>query len=143
MIQNRALYQEEKLDMEPTIVDWKRVNPETDFLYTGGDKVQSQGLRSIKVSVKDPETGSYVPFIHQTPLMRLPFGITAQEIPNAPVKYKCDLSFPNVKKLDGTFHGDQELLDYLDFIKRVDAAHKKRALEQIKTWFKSNKKFSY
>lgn len=121
----------------PVILDWKRINPEEDFKYLPASN--SNSLQTVSIRVKNPDTGEYVPFIHQSPVLSLPFGISCKNAEQT--RYSCDMTFgPSVSKPDGAdeYEGDDEMIQYMNFLLACDEANKKAAFKNVDNWF--NKK---
>lgn len=122
----------------PTILNWKTVTPSTDFKY---EKPRASGTHdgfSVKVSVKNGD--NFSDFIHLGPIMTIPFGLKVKDDANSKYgpRYKCDMSFPGVKKnaQTGQYEGDPELVQYLSFLQSVDDNNKAQALAHVDQWFK-------
>lgn len=124
--------------MAPKKMDWKRINPSTDFRY---HPPRSSGLHdgfSVKVECRDPDDGQFYPLIHQGPMLAIPFGLKKKE-GNYGARYYCDMSFPGVTQDPDTqeFIGaDEDALGFLKYMMAVDEENKSRALTQAVTWFK-------
>lgn len=128
--------------MAPNKLDWKRINPSTDFRY---HQPRSSGVHdgfSVKVECKDPDDGQYYPLIHQGPMLRIPFGLKKKE-GNYGARYYCDMAFPGVTQDPETqeFIGaDEDALVFLKYLMAVDEENKSRAMGQSLTWFKKQLK---
>lgn len=127
---------------QPIVLDWRRVSPESDFKFLPPrSNPQVSGIYSVSLQVRDPDSGEYVPFIHQTPKLRIPFGISESDNSGKP-KYSCDMSFPQVLQNAETeeFEGDEELVEYVKWLQRVDNSLKAAALEKVNEWFRNKNK---
>ena len=64
----------------PVILNWKDVNPSTDFRYYEPRSSSSghDGF-NVKVEVLDKKTQRYVPFLHVGPELKIPFGLDRKE----------------------------------------------------------------
>lgn len=121
----------------PAIVEWMRIDVEKDIRF-GNPKRSMTGGISIPMTVYNKETETFVPFIHQTPQLNLPFGISKLEM-GKDVCYKADFGFVGVRKEENTdnFYGeDDTVLAYFRFIERLEKFIKTTAQNQCKEWFK-------
>ncbi len=132
----------------PVKVDWKRVKPE-DFKYDSPKSNGSFDGFSVRVTVKDPETGSYVPFIHQAPKLTIPFGLKKKDNPSYGPRYLADFSFPTVRKNEeGEYSGEEEPLAYFKLIESINDMNLSKAVENTSVdpsrkdsvWFKKDYK---
>lgn len=120
--------------MPPKILDWKKIDPERDFVFSM-PKMRPDGDGTfVQLEVKDPDTGNLVPFIHQTPKLLIPFGVETKSEKDI----ICKFTFPGVTYDfgKGDFVGDEELVNYLKFLKSIDEHIVKVAHENSETWFK-------
>lgn len=124
----------------PVILNWKDVNPSTDFRYYEPRSSSSghDGF-NVKVEVLDKKTQRYVPFLHVGPELKIPFGLDRKEQPNGPA-FRCAMTFPGVlgdgKTID--YSGPKENVDYLKWLKSIDENNKNKALAQCQSWFKKD-----
>lgn len=120
--------------MSGVVVDWKQIDPSKDFVF-GAPKARkgSDGIM-VSINVKDPTTGQLVPFVHQAPKLRIPFGVDQKSEKD----YRCHFTMPGVAYdfNKGDYDGDEELVQYLKFMKAVDECVKQTAHKNSETWFK-------
>jgi hypothetical protein len=103
----------------PVIVDWTGIDVNKDFAF-GKPRKTGAGSTIIPFQVIDKNTGQYVPFIHQTPQMPLPFGFSGV-----------------VQNEDGAYCGeDPVVFKYFEFIRSIDEMIVNSALKQSMDWFK-------
>jgi hypothetical protein len=116
----------------PLIVDWMSIDVNKDFAF-GKPRKTGAGSTIIPFQVIDKSTGQYVPLIHQTPQMPLPFGLSAGES-----SYRMDMSFSGVlQNEDGVYCGeDPVVFKYFEFIRSIDEMIVNSALKQSMDWFK-------
>ncbi len=122
----------------PKKLDWKRINPSADLRYLEPRSSGSHDGFSVRVECKDPDTGTYQPLIFQGPKLRLPFGCEGKNTPSG-IKYYCPMSFPTVKKENGSYTVDsqhKDALGFMNFLKDIDETNKHVAALQCKSWFK-------
>jgi hypothetical protein len=121
----------------PVILNWKNIK--TEDLHFDLPKQSSHDGHSVRVTVLDKQTGKHVPFLHQTPKMNLPFGLSVRE-----KKVQANLSFPGVRKVGSHYvSDDDEALAYLDFMQKLDSFNKKKAevncsaaMDEKTRWFR-------
>ena len=121
----------------PAIVDWTCVDVEKDIRFGNPKRTMTGGI-SIPLTVYNKETDTFVPFIHQTPQLNLPFGISKLEM-GKDVCYKADFGFIGVRQEENgnNFYGDDDtVLAYFRFIERLEKFIKTTAQTQCKEWFK-------
>lgn len=121
----------------PAILDWTAIDVEKDIRF-GNPKRSATGGISIPINVYNKETDTYVPFIHQTPQLSLPFGISKLEM-GKDVCYKADFGFVGVRQEENgpNFYGEDEtVLAYFRFIEKLENFIKTTAHNQCKEWFK-------
>ena len=137
----------------PHILDWRKINQETDFRYHQPKSSETHDGFSVRVEVLDHEKDAYFPFTHVGPKMSIPFGLKRKDSQYGP-RFNCDMCFPGVKKVGGTmvggttevpgnyiggeYIGDPDMVDYLKFAISVEQGNKSRALAQCMTWFKKS-----
>lgn len=119
--------------MAPTIIDWRKIVPARDFVFSMPKTRPDGDGTFVQLEVKDPESGKLVPFIHQTPKLFIPFGV--EEKQNDLI---CKLTFPGVKYDfgKGDYTGEQDLIDYMHFLRSIDELLVSIAHEKSETWFK-------
>lgn len=122
----------------PKIVDWSKIDILKHFVYHPPKQNQNGGFK-VKVEVIDPETGIKVPFIHQGPKLRIPFGFEHKQQGDTALCY-CTMTFPGVcqKPTSDEWSGDSEIVNYLEFIRSIENNNKRMAKEQCMTWFKKS-----
>lgn len=123
--------------------DWNTVEPSKDFRYGAPTVGNSHGGFSIVVDVVDKANGGTKPLMFQTPVMSLPFGLSEKKRPNNAnnsVQHVAGLQFTNVKHdpSSGTWHGDEEMLKFFNFIRSVEKNNIEKAHESCKTIFKKS-----
>ena len=123
----------------PIKIDWKRVDPKTDFKYEDPRSSGSHDGFSVRVQCKDPNTGNYVPLLFQGPKMRIPFGFEGRNTPGG-IKYYSPMSFPSVRQ-DGNgvyvcSPGNEDALAFLQFMQKIDELNLEKATQECKKWFK-------
>ena len=121
----------------PKKLDWRNIDPATDFKYNPQPtKGQSHDGYSIYMNVQDKETGQEVPFIHQAPPLSLPFGVVGKD-QNGRRAYKFQFNFPTVRydPKKQVWTGDQEYVDYVNFLQGIDKLNKKHVFDNCKLLF--------
>lgn len=121
----------------PKVLNWKEIVPEKHFKYSAIAQSTSHSGKTVKLSVST-DGSEPCKFIHQTPKLRIPFGLQQSESPNG-IRYTADLSFPGVVKDENTdeyIGSDPEILEYFSFLVGVESYNKKLAAQECSKWFK-------
>jgi hypothetical protein len=98
------------------------------------------GGTNVNFMVREPKTGRAVPFVHQGPIISLPFGVSDRDVREKGHKSaKAGIAFPTVRVVNSgmeneTFTGDKSDLDYFKFIQSLDEFNKQKAFEKCKEW---------
>lgn len=136
----------------PKKLNWKLIDPATDFKYEEPRANANDGSgASARVTARDPDTGKFEPLIFQGPKLRLPFGCDKKDIGSGE-RYYATMAFPSVRydpqenetynqNGDNTYCSDdsnREVLEFFKFWRAVDNANKAAALQNVQAWFKKN-----
>lgn len=125
----------------PVNLSWENIIPEKHFTYS--KIVQSSGHNGnqVKVTVCTDDTDVPHKFIHQTPKLRIPFGLQENDSPNG-IRYNASFSFPGVCKDEktGKYTGgtDPKVLQYLEWMQSVESFNRQVARTECKDWFKKD-----
>lgn len=121
----------------PETLNWATINPKEDFVYGQPRAGQTNGF-SVSVDVMDRKDGRSKPFIFQTPILSLPFGLQEKEM-NGAIRRTAAFSFPTVRMVPGSneeFTGEESVLNFLLFLRSVEEHNIDKAHLTCKTWFK-------
>jgi hypothetical protein len=123
-------------------LDWRKIDPAKHFRFAAMP-VRGGGHDgySIPLRVVHPDTNEEVYFEHQTPELRIPFGITEKDV-GGKTHYKVAFSFPSVRHDPTTlrFFGSEEPLAYFNWIKSIDDFNKDTVVKNLKNWFPGGNK---
>jgi hypothetical protein len=129
----------------PRIIDWREITDD-NLVFEEPRQNAHHGL-TVGIKWRDPRTGSLHPIVHQTPLMRIPFGITDKKGEYGR-KIEVNLSFSNggyhstvsennetVHLWDNTEEGD-EMKDYFKWVEGWDKRNVEAAIQNTTKWFR-------
>jgi hypothetical protein len=123
-------------------LDWRKINPAEHFRFNATPmKGGGHDGYSIPLRIVHPDTNEEVYFEHQTPQLRMPFGITEKDV-GGKTHYKVAFSFPSVRHdpVAGRFFGNDEALAYFKWIQAIDDFNKDTVVKNLKTWFPGGNK---
>jgi hypothetical protein len=129
----------------PRILDWRNITDD-NLVFEEPRQNAHHGL-TVGIKWRDPETGGLHPILHQTPLMRIPFGITDKKGEYGR-KIEVNLSFSNggyhstmtdedaiVHHWDDTDEGD-EMAAYYKWLVAWDDRNIAAAIKNTTKWFR-------
>lgn len=127
-------------NMAPHITNWRALDPADIIL--GAPRSNSHRGFSMKIAVAKDD-GQQTDMYHQTPVMRLPFGISVHE-GDYGKKYEATMAFPGyvydaASPAQSAFP-DSEMQAYSDWLAKWDEHNLDIATENTTEWFK--KKYS-
>lgn len=128
--------------MPPVVLDWTTIKPKRDFRYAASQMKNTRHAgSSLSLKVVDQRTGREEQFIHQGPLMSLPFGISKNENPDHASAMKASLSFDGVTydKSSKKWIGPEKMVKYLEFIQSVDSFNTEHVYSNVGTVFPKQK----
>lgn len=128
--------------MPPVVLDWTTIDPKRDFRYAASQMKNTRHAgSSLSLKVVDQRTGREEQFIHQGPLMSLPFGISKNDNPDQATAFKASLSFDGVTydKSSKKWIGPEKMVKYLEFIQAVDAFNTEHVFKNVGTVFPKQK----
>jgi hypothetical protein len=132
-------------DGGPRIIDWRTINDD-NLVFEEPRQNAHHGL-TVGIKYRDPKTGALHPILHQTPLMRIPFGITDKKGEYGR-KVEVNLSFSNggyhstVNDEEETVHlwddSDEgaEMKAYFEWVSAWDTRNVAAAIENTTKWFR-------
>lgn len=132
-------------DSGPRILDWRKITDE-NLVFEEPRQNAHHGL-TVGIKWRDPVTGSLHPILHQTPLMRIPFGITDKKGEYGR-KIEVNLSFSNggyhasaTEDNETVHHWDdsdegREMQDYFKWVSSWDERNVAAAIKNTTKWFR-------
>lgn len=121
--------------MAPHVFNWRDIDPEIHFKWGEVKKGRDHDGFSVPLKVLDEKTGQYHDFNHIGAQLAIPFGLKEKVGPYG-TRYSCDMTFPGVTRNEnGDLVGDEELVEYCNWLFKIEAFIKNQAFEKAQPWF--------